>query len=140
MHSALATSLDAAIRWDPRTQACQPALTIPGESGPARVRKVGLIELIRDADEFTGLAGATPGENVAVLEYLMAILYASGHVPATPDAWQRWVEGRELLAPAADWLARQPDDHWDAFHPERPLAQNALLAPFIQGHGVGPAQ
>lgn len=101
---------------------------------------MSLVELLQKADSVIALAGATPGENVAFFEYLTAILYAAGHVPATPEEWVRWVERRESLEPAADWLAREPDDHWDLFHPQRPLGQNAQLAPFLDQHGVGPAQ
>ncbi|MFF2143692.1 type I-E CRISPR-associated protein Cse1/CasA [Kitasatospora sp. NPDC058190] len=133
-------SSDLPRRWDPRTEACQSVLTTAGERRRAEVRHVGLVELLRGADGFSALVGSTPGEEVAVLEYLMAILYAAGHAPGDADEWQRWVEDRQSLAPAADWLAGQPDDHWDLFHPERPLGQNALLAPFMAEHGVGTAQ
>ncbi|MFF7994818.1 type I-E CRISPR-associated protein Cse1/CasA [Kitasatospora xanthocidica] len=104
------------------------------------VRHLGLVELLRGAEGFAALVGSTPGEEIAVLEYLLAILYAAGHAPVDADEWQHWVEERHPLAPAADWLAGQPDDHWDLFHPERPLGQNALLAPFMAEHGVGTAQ
>ncbi|WP_079190969.1 type I-E CRISPR-associated protein Cse1/CasA [Streptomyces sp. MNU77] len=127
-------------RWDPRTQACQPALTVDEVSGRAVVRLMSLVDLLRNADRVLALSGSTAGEDVAVFEYLMAILYSSDHVPTSPEEWRRWVEGQESLSPAADWLAGEPDDRWDLFHPERPLGQNAELAPFLDGHGVGHAQ
>ncbi|WP_259470941.1 type I-E CRISPR-associated protein Cse1/CasA [Streptomyces sp. 1114.5] len=99
-----------------------------------------MVELLRSADDFTALVSSTPGEEVAVLEYLMAIMYASACVPATPGAWHRWVQEGQSLEKAAEWLEGEPADHWDLFHPERPLGQNALLAPFMAGHGVGSAQ
>ncbi|MFE4512952.1 type I-E CRISPR-associated protein Cse1/CasA [Kitasatospora sp. NPDC056783] len=104
------------------------------------VRRVGLVELLRHAEDFTTLVSSTPGEEVAVLEYLMAIMYASECVPDTHDAWRRWVRDGHPLEKAATWLERQPPDHWDLFHPQRPLGQNALLAPFMAASGVGTAQ
>ncbi|MFF8956559.1 type I-E CRISPR-associated protein Cse1/CasA [Streptomyces sp. NPDC014894] len=101
---------------------------------------MSLVELLRNADRIPALAGSTHGENVAVFEYLTAILYASEHVPASPGEWRRWVEDRESLEPAADWLAGESDDRWDLFHPDRPLGQNAQLAPFLDEYGVGHAQ
>ncbi|MFJ6620785.1 type I-E CRISPR-associated protein Cse1/CasA [Kitasatospora sp. NPDC091335] len=143
-------SRDALSSWDPRTEACQPALTRPGPERPAQgedptvrpagVRRAGLVELLRNAEEFTALVSSTPGEEVAVLEYLMAIMYAAKCVPATPAAWREWVEDEHPLEQAATWLEEEPPERWDLFHPERPLGQNALLAPFMAAHGVGSAQ
>ncbi|WP_316528473.1 type I-E CRISPR-associated protein Cse1/CasA [Kitasatospora brasiliensis] len=138
------------LSWDPRTEACQPVLTRPDRHGsteeeePAvrstRVRRVGLIELLRNAEDFTALVSSTPGEEVAMVEYLMAIMYASECVPETPEAWRQWVEEEHSLEKAAIWLESRPPEHWDLFHPERPLGQNALLAPFMAAGGVGSAQ
>ncbi|MEU3567809.1 type I-E CRISPR-associated protein Cse1/CasA [Kitasatospora sp. NPDC036755] len=107
---------------------------------PAGVHRAGLVELLRSADDFTALISSTPGEEVAVLEYLMAIMYAAGHVPPGPEEWLQWVNEARSLEEAAAWLEKEPPEHWDLFHPERPLGQNALLAPFMAAGGVGPAQ
>ncbi|MFE6049212.1 type I-E CRISPR-associated protein Cse1/CasA [Kitasatospora sp. NPDC056446] len=107
---------------------------------PVGVERVGLVGLLRNSEDFTALVSSTPGEEVAVLEYLMAIVYASGCAPLTPVDWHRWVRDGHPLEDAASWLESRPADHWDLFHPERPLGQNALLAPFMAAHGVGSAQ
>ncbi len=70
----------------------------------------------------------------------MAIMYAAKCVPPTPTDWHHWVDTAHSLEKAADWLGDEPADHWDLFHPQRPLGQNALLAPFMAANGVGPAQ
>lgn len=149
MSRDLSNTRDRLLSWDPRTEACQPVLTRPGRRRspeeeptvrPTQVERVGLVELLRCADEFTALVSSTPGEEVAVLEYLMAIMYASGCVPTTAVEWRQWVKDGHSLEKAAKWLEDKPADHWDLFHPERPLGQNALLAPFMAAHGVGSAQ
>ncbi|MFD9410134.1 type I-E CRISPR-associated protein Cse1/CasA [Streptomyces sp. NPDC059989] len=123
-------------RWDPRHQACAEALTSKGE----RV-ELSLTALLEQADDLLTLTGSTPGETVALLEYLLAICYASETYPATASQWRKWVEEKHPLDQAAAWLAGRPDDEvWDLFHPTEPLGQNALLAPFLDQHGAGPAQ
>ncbi|WP_198602785.1 type I-E CRISPR-associated protein Cse1/CasA [Streptomyces sp. DH-12] len=122
-------------RWDPRRQACIPALTTAGHSTP-----VTLVEALRNADDLLAISGATAGESVALLEYLLAICYASGTCPTTADDWLDWVHGSRPLAEAADWLEGRPAEHWDLFHPSEPLGQNSLLAPYLDAHGAGPAQ
>ncbi|MCX4546576.1 type I-E CRISPR-associated protein Cse1/CasA [Streptomyces sp. NBC_01565] len=99
-----------------------------------------LTGLLEDADGLRAVDDTTPGATVALLEYLLAICYASGTYPATDTEWQDWVEQGHSLAEAAKWLAEQPDGEWDLFHPTEPLGQNALLAPFLDRHGAGPAQ
>ncbi|MFI8105433.1 type I-E CRISPR-associated protein Cse1/CasA [Streptomyces sp. NPDC086023] len=122
-------------RWDPRRQACAEALTLKGD----RVER-GLVGLLREADELLDLSAGTPGEKVALLEYLLAICYASGTYPADAAEWRTWVEERHPLDRAAAWLAGQPDDEWDLFHPTEPLGQSSLLAPYLDERGAGPAQ
>ncbi|MFE3032940.1 type I-E CRISPR-associated protein Cse1/CasA [Streptomyces canus] len=95
---------------------------------------------LRHADELVGISGTTAGETVALLEYLLAVCYASGNYPATVDDWLDWVHSNSSLTGAADWLDSRPDDHWDLFHPTEPLGQNSLLAPYLDEHGAGPAQ
>ncbi|MFD4975050.1 type I-E CRISPR-associated protein Cse1/CasA [Streptomyces sp. NPDC058424] len=122
-------------RWDPRRQACIPALTTAGNSTP-----VTLVQALRQADDLLGISGTTAGETVALLEYLLAICYASGTCPATVNDWRDQVHDNRPLTDAADWLDSRPDEHWDLFHPAEPLGQNALLAPYLDEHGTGPAQ
>ncbi|MFE3991651.1 type I-E CRISPR-associated protein Cse1/CasA [Streptomyces goshikiensis] len=99
-----------------------------------------LTGLLEDADGLRAIDDTTPGATVALLEYLLAICYASGTYPVTDAEWQDWAEHGHSLAKAATWLAEQPDGEWDLFHPTEPLGQNALLAPFLDQHGAGPAQ
>ncbi|MFJ3926354.1 type I-E CRISPR-associated protein Cse1/CasA [Streptomyces sp. NPDC090022] len=123
-------------QWDPRHRACVEALTAKGE----RV-ELSLVEVFEEADGLLALTGSTPGETVAVLEYLLAICYASETYPATASQWRDWVEEARPLDRAAAWLAGRPQDEvWDLFHPAEPLGQNALLAPFLDQRGAGPAQ
>lgn len=123
-------------QWDPRWQACAEALTLKGE----RV-ELSLVGLLEQADDLLSLTGATPGETVALLEYLLALCYASKTHPATPAQWRDWVEEKHPLGQAAVWLANRPDgEAWDLFHPTEPLGQNSLLAPFLDQRGAGPAQ
>lgn len=87
------------------------------------------------------MEGDTPGEKVAVIEFLLAICFASGTYPASAAEWPAWVDGKDGLRPAAEWLAGRPEDEvWDLFHPTEPLGQNSLLAPFLDQRGAGPAQ
>jgi CRISPR system Cascade subunit CasA len=101
---------------------------------------VSLSDALRRADDLHAVACTTAGENVALLEYLLAICYVSGTFPRTTDDWISRVEDSTSLADAADWLDDRPDDHWDLFHPDDPLGQNSLLSPYLDGHGAGPAQ
>ncbi|MFF5287370.1 type I-E CRISPR-associated protein Cse1/CasA [Streptomyces sp. NPDC013171] len=106
-----------------------------------RLVDLSLVELFHDADELRSVEGGTPGEKVAVIEFLLALCYASGAYPESAVQWPAWVDQKDALRPVAEWLARRPEDEvWDLFHPTEPLGQNALLAPFIDEHGAGPAQ
>ncbi|MEJ8631895.1 type I-E CRISPR-associated protein Cse1/CasA [Streptomyces sp. MS2.AVA.5] len=127
---------DVRPRWDPRESACIPVLTLDD-----RRIDLSLMELLHDADELRCVEGGTPGEKVAVIEFLLAICYASGTYPESAAQWPAWVDQKHALRPAAQWLAQRPEDEvWDLFHPMEPLGQNALLAPFLDEHGAGPAQ
>ncbi|MFJ4781297.1 type I-E CRISPR-associated protein Cse1/CasA [Streptomyces sp. NPDC088762] len=106
-----------------------------------RLVERSLFEVLHHADDLRTVEGATPGEKVAVIEFLLAVCYAAGAYPASADDWPAWVDEKNALRPAAEWLARRPEDEvWDLFHPTEPLGQNALLAPFLDEHGAGPAQ
>ncbi|MBT2478166.1 type I-E CRISPR-associated protein Cse1/CasA [Streptomyces sp. ISL-94] len=106
-----------------------------------RLVERNLVDLLHDADEIRTVEASTPGEKVALIEFLLAICYASGTYPASAAEWPAWVDEKDALRPAAEWLAKRPEDEvWDLFHPTEPLGQNSLLAPFIDQHGAGPAQ
>lgn len=123
-------------RWDPRQQPCVPALTLDD-----RLVELSLVDVLHDADGLRSVEGATPGEKVAVIEFLLAVCYASGTYPASAAEWPAWVDEKDALRPAAEWLAGRPEDEvWDLFHPAEPLGQNSLLAPFLDQRGAGPAQ
>ncbi|WP_277819665.1 type I-E CRISPR-associated protein Cse1/CasA [Streptomyces silvensis] len=123
-------------RWDPREVPCIPVLTLDD-----RLIDVSLVDLLHDADELRTVEGGTPGEKVAVIEFLLAICYASGTYPRSAAQWPAWVDQKDALQPAAQWLAQRPESEvWDLFHPSEPLGQNSLLAPFLDEYGAGPAQ
>jgi CRISPR system Cascade subunit CasA len=75
-----------------------------------------------------------------MLELLRAVAYAADVFPETSNEWRTWVTSRRPLTEVADWLRKQPEEQWNFFHPDRPLFQNALLAPFMDEHGVGTSQ
>jgi CRISPR system Cascade subunit CasA len=102
--------------------------------------RLGLIEAFERADDHQGVAGRHPGETLAMLELLKAVAYAADVYPETSSQWRTWVTSRRPFTDVADWLRQQPDDQWNFFHPERPLFQNGLLAPFMSEHGVGTSQ
>ncbi|MES9811055.1 type I-E CRISPR-associated protein Cse1/CasA [Streptomyces cinereoruber] len=102
---------------------------------------LSLVKLLHDADDVRSVEGGTPGERVAVIEFLLAVCYASGTYPDSAEQWPAWVDQKGALRPAAEWLAQRPEEEiWDLFHPVEPLGQNSLLAPFLDEHGAGPAQ
>ncbi|GGZ13492.1 hypothetical protein GCM10010387_01910 [Streptomyces inusitatus] len=122
-------------RWDPRYRPCIPTVTLDG--APAHH---SLCALLAEADRLSTVDGTTPGETVAVIEYLLAICFASGTCPSSPEEWRTWIAEEHGLGGASEWLAAQPAGAWDLFHPEVPLGQNSALAPLIDEQGTGPAQ
>ncbi|MFJ1926434.1 MULTISPECIES: type I-E CRISPR-associated protein Cse1/CasA [unclassified Streptomyces] len=121
--------------WDPRFKPCIPTVAITGATAHH-----SLCGLFTQADELAILDCASPGETVAVIEYLLAICFASGTCPSSDEEWRAWVLDRRSLASAAAWLAEQPADSWDLFHPAQPLAQNSELAADLGESGTGTAQ
>ncbi|MER5492218.1 type I-E CRISPR-associated protein Cse1/CasA [Streptomyces sp. NPDC002490] len=99
-----------------------------------------LVDLLSRADQLSALSCDTPGEGVALLDYLLAICFAAGFCPRPEEDWKAWLAEGHGFGEVAEWLAHEPADDWDLFHPERPLGQNALLAPYLDEHGTGPAQ
>lgn len=122
-------------RWDPREHECVRALSVDGVVVGQNLRG-----LFAQAETVTDVDGDTPGEKIALIEFLLALCYASGTYPTSTEEWQQWVEEESSLGGVASWLAKQSDRDWDLFHPTRPLGQNALLATFLAEHGTGPAQ
>lgn len=123
------------LSWDPRRKPCIPAVSVDGATAHH-----SLCALLAGADELAALDCASPGENVAVIEHLLAVCFASGTCPSSDEEWRAWIVGKRDLASAAAWLARQPDDSWDLFHPTAPLVQNSRLAADLDESGTGTAQ
>ncbi|MFC5181992.1 type I-E CRISPR-associated protein Cse1/CasA [Actinomadura harenae] len=122
-------------RWDPRRNLFVRAFVLDG-----RVVERRLTELFSGADALADVDGETPGEKVAVIEFLLALCYASGTYPVSDEEWRRWVREERPLGEVASWLEEQLDEDWNLFSATRPLSQNALLGEFLEGHGTGPAQ
>ncbi|MER7413091.1 type I-E CRISPR-associated protein Cse1/CasA [Streptomyces cacaoi] len=122
-------------RWDPRRQPCLPAVAVDGSTAHH-----SLCALLTEADELAALDCSSPGENVAVIEHLLAICFASGTCPSSDEEWLEWVTEEHSLELAAGWLDSQPDDDWDLFHPHSPLLQNSDLAHDLRKDGIGTAQ
>ncbi|MFD4371851.1 type I-E CRISPR-associated protein Cse1/CasA [Streptomyces sp. NPDC058486] len=129
------TAPKARPSWDPRHEPCVPTVSLDGE-----VADLSLLDVLFRAEELATLACPTPGEGVAVLEHLLAVCFASGVHPSSTDEWCAWVAASHPLTAAARWLAEQPPEEWDLFHPERPLGQNSRLASLMPLSGTGPAQ
>ncbi|WP_327657193.1 type I-E CRISPR-associated protein Cse1/CasA [Streptomyces sp. NBC_00483] len=130
------------ISWDPRKRECIPIVRIDGSYG-----KVTLVAAFREADDLIEVAGSTPGETVALLEYLLAICYAFKAQPESSSRWAEEMDSGRSFAELADGLEQCCEtegggdcEHWDLFHPTAPLGQNALLAPYLDEYGAGPAQ
>ncbi len=95
------------------------------------IKEATLPEVFEKAHVYPGLAGETPTQNVAILRFLMAVLYASlfNQDYETPDdalnAWfELWDAGCFPMAPITEYLARWRERFW-LFHDERPFCQVA---------------
>ncbi|MFJ8841779.1 type I-E CRISPR-associated protein Cse1/CasA [Streptomyces cyaneofuscatus] len=121
--------------WDPRYEPCAPVVTGEGE-----FVDLPLVEVFRWADRLSGISCATPGEGVALLEYLLALCYASETFPSSDEEWADWVAQEHSLDEVEKWLLRESDDDWDLFHSERPLGQNSQLRQQFEEDATGPAQ
>ncbi|MYU47864.1 type I-E CRISPR-associated protein Cse1/CasA, partial [Streptomyces sp. SID7803] len=60
-----------------------------------RLVDLDLVELLHDADDVRSVEGGTPGEKVAVIEFLLAICYASGTYPESAAQWPAWVDRKD---------------------------------------------
>jgi CRISPR system Cascade subunit CasA len=121
--------------WDPRLQPCIPAVDLDGATAHHSLSAV-----FNRADDLAALDCTSPGETVAVIEHLLAICFASGTCPSSDEDWSAWIRGQRSLAPAAEWLLKQPADSWDLFHPTHPLVQNSDLSKDLRKSGTGTAQ
>ncbi|MFE6720284.1 type I-E CRISPR-associated protein Cse1/CasA [Streptomyces albidoflavus] len=123
--------------WDPRYRPCIPAMSVDGAT-----THHSLCALFEEAEQLSTIHCATPGETVAVIEFLMAICFASSTCPASPEEWRSWIEEEHDLRSASMWLRDQRADAWDLFHPETPLGQNGWegFARYLDERGSGPAQ
>ena len=94
------------------------------------VDELTLPEALARAHGYRGLAGETPTQDVALLRFLLAVLYAAlfgDAPPGTPDealeAWHDlWRQGRFPAESIVAYLDRWRDRFW-LFHPERPFFQ-----------------
>ncbi|MFE6099357.1 type I-E CRISPR-associated protein Cse1/CasA [Streptomyces laurentii] len=123
------------LSWDPRYRPWIPTVAMDGSRAHH-----SLCALFRDAERLSDLDCATPGEAVAVVEHLLAVCFAAGACPPSAEEWPAWVAGERDLGPVADWLADQPEDAWDVFHPKTPFGQNADLTDQFEKKATGPAQ
>lgn len=121
--------------WDPRYQPCVPVVSLKGEAVD-----LSLVEVFRWADRLSIISCATPGEGCALIEYLLALCFASKTFPSSDPEWVAWVTQERTLDNVADWLADQSAADWDLFHPEQPLGQNSKLRQQFDEDGVGPSQ
>lgn len=101
---------------------------------------LSLIEAFAGAEAISAVQGETPGETIAVIEFLLAVAHAAGCYPRSPRQWLAWVVGREPLDPIALWLTAQSEERWNLFDAHAPLGQNPDLSPHLERFGVGPAQ
>ncbi|WP_079131654.1 MULTISPECIES: type I-E CRISPR-associated protein Cse1/CasA [unclassified Streptomyces] len=124
------------MRWEPRDQACIPALTSGSDQ---QELKLNLPDTFRRADEISAVYGDSPGETAAVIEWLLGLIYAADAYPETTDEWKQWVETRAPLNEVATWIEKHPGC-WDLFDSEQPLGQNPTLHQHLDTYGVGPAQ
>ncbi|MFE7461461.1 type I-E CRISPR-associated protein Cse1/CasA [Streptomyces sp. NPDC057554] len=112
-----------------------PVISLKGESAD-----LSLVEVFDQAQELSGLFCATPGEGVALLEYLLALCYASTTFPSSDGEWVGWVAEEHRLDKVKKWLVRESADDWDLFHQERPLGQNGELRQQFDEDATGVAQ
>ncbi|MEU6485463.1 type I-E CRISPR-associated protein Cse1/CasA [Streptomyces sp. NPDC046887] len=114
---------------------------MPGITLENEAVDLSLLDALRCADELSGnLSGATPGEGVALIEYLLAICFAAGDHPVSPDEWHAWVVEGHPFDRAVQWLADGVADDWDLFHLDTPLGQNSQLRCKMDAESTGPAQ
>ncbi|MEV7089392.1 type I-E CRISPR-associated protein Cse1/CasA [Streptomyces sp. NPDC093085] len=123
------------LHWDPRYQPCIPAVAWDGSTAHH-----SLHALFTQAERLVSINCATPGETVAVIEFLMAICFAAEACPSSDEEWRTWIADPHALDGAPGWLDDQPDDAWDLFGSEHPLGQNLGLEPEMGRSGTGTAQ
>lgn len=103
----------------------QPWIPVIGSDG--KPRRLGLVDLLRDAASLRAVAGVPP-VRVAVLRLAIAVLRdALGH-GAIDEAWWResWGAGKLPDDALADYLSRHRD-RFDLFSPSAPFLQDPAL-------------
>ncbi|MFJ9570428.1 type I-E CRISPR-associated protein Cse1/CasA [Streptomyces bacillaris] len=133
--SAAPASDGRCASWDPRYEPCVPTVSMKGETVD-----LPLVEVFRWADKVGAISCVTPGEGVALIEYLLALCFASNVFPSSDQEWATWVTQERDLAKVGQWLVEQSAEDWDLFHPERPLGQNNLLRQQFDEEATGSAQ
>ncbi|WP_460037869.1 type I-E CRISPR-associated protein Cse1/CasA [Streptomyces cavourensis] len=128
-------SIEWRASWDPRYEPCVPVVSVEGECVD-----LPLVEIFRWADRLSTISCATPGEGVALVEYLLALCFASETFPSSDREWGAWVAKERALDGVAEWLVGQSAADWDLFHPEHPLGQNGELRQQFDEDGAGPSQ
>ena len=96
-----------------------------------RVETVTLSEALTRAHAYRGLAGETPTQDVAMLRFLLAVLYAAlfrepfDEPDEALDAWfELWEAGRFPAEPIAAYLTQWHERFW-LFHEQWPFMQVA---------------
>ncbi len=100
------------------------------QNADGSVEEVTLVKALTNASEYRALAGETPTQNVAVLRFLLAVLYAAlfGEKSfETPDdaieAWfELWDAGKFPEEAIIAYLDKWVDRFW-LFHDQRPFFQ-----------------
>lgn len=118
----------------------EPWIRVMDDSG--RVLDVGILECFQRAHELKSLAGELPTQDVTMLRFLLAILYAVfGRVDASGkrveladsekalEYWRTLWERKYFAADALETYLRYYEERFWLFHPERPFYQ----VPAIQG-------
>lgn len=102
---------------------------------------MGLLDTFRRSEDIATVVHASPGARIAQFELLKGLCYAAGIYPRTHQQWLTWNRTRRPLDDVAERLESSDfDGLLDVAHPEHPFGQNALLAPYLDAYGYGPAQ
>lgn len=103
------------------------AVRAPG----GEVHELSIRDVFHRADEFQGLAGEIPTQEVAVFKLLLAIMYRTTARKRTQDDtltdWSEWWESGKLPLTELDAYLDRYADRFDLFHPEFPFMQVSSL-------------
>ncbi|HEU5425362.1 MAG TPA: type I-E CRISPR-associated protein Cse1/CasA [Actinocrinis sp.] len=99
---------------------------IPVIGADGKTRRVGLIELMREAAGLRAFAGAPP-VRIALLRLALAVFRdALGSDAIEESVWRRWWRAEEVPAEVADYLDRHRG-RFDLFDTARPFLQDPAL-------------